>query len=171
MINSKFLILCFVQFLSISSFIITKNILLPTRRLFSTLDTDSIYSRNEYHEDENNFIKESRRISRMNALDRTHTLVLNADYQPLSHLPLSVWHWQDTIRAVFSGKAIVVSEYNNILIKSISCSFKLPSVIALKHYQKRPSSVPIMTRRYIFIRDGYKCQVKLLRYHILRYSL
>ena len=29
------------------------------------------------------------------------TLVLNADYQPLSYYPLSVWSWQDAIKAVF----------------------------------------------------------------------
>ena len=29
------------------------------------------------------------------------TLVLNADYQPLSYFPLSLWSWQDTIKAVF----------------------------------------------------------------------
>ena len=28
-------------------------------------------------------------------------LVLNADYRPLSYYPLSLWSWQDAIKAVF----------------------------------------------------------------------
>ena len=39
-------------------------------------------------------------------------LVLNADYQPLSYVPLSLWSWQDTVRAVFRGSVTVLSEYD-----------------------------------------------------------
>ena len=28
-------------------------------------------------------------------------LVLNADYRPLSYFPLSLWGWQDVVKAVF----------------------------------------------------------------------
>lgn len=94
------------------------------------------------------------------ALSNSPVLVLNADYKPLSLLPLSVWHWQDAVRAIFSNKAIVVSEYKNIMIRSVSYQLRLPSVIALKHYQKTPSEgVPTMTRRKVFLRDNFKCQV------------
>ena len=93
-----------------------------------------------------------------NSLENSPALVLNADYTPLSHTPLSLWHWQDALRSVFSNKAVVVSEYN-VLIRSVSCSFKIPSVIALKNYHKKPNNVPIMTRKYLFIRDGFRCQV------------
>ena len=34
-------------------------------------------------------------------LDRCPALVLNADYQPLSYYPLSLWSWQDVVKAVF----------------------------------------------------------------------
>jgi len=93
-----------------------------------------------------------------NNLENSPTLVLNADYTPLSYIPLSVWCWQDTLRAVFSGKAVVVAEYSNLLVRSVSCSFKLPSVIALKEYHKKPSSSPVMSKRYVFIRDNFRCQ-------------
>ena len=92
-------------------------------------------------------------------IERSPSLVLNADYTPLSHFPLSLWSWQDTLRAVFSGKAVVVSEYSNLIVRSVSCSFPLPSVIALKTYQKVPNQVPVMSRRNLYIRDGFKCQV------------
>ena len=92
-------------------------------------------------------------------IEQSPSLVLNADYTPLSHLPLSLWSWQDTLRAVFSGKAVVVSEYKDLLVRSVSCTFPLPSVIALKSYQKMPNQVPVMSRRNLYIRDGFKCQV------------
>ena len=92
-------------------------------------------------------------------IEQSPSLVLNADYTPLSHLPLSLWCWQDTLRAVFSGKAVVVSEYNDLLVRSVSCSFPLPSVIALTSYQKCPNQIPVMSRRNVYIRDGFKCQV------------
>ena len=94
-----------------------------------------------------------------NNLENSPTLVLNADYTPLSYIPLSVWCWQDTLRAVFSGKAVVVAEYSHLLIRSVSCSLKLPSVIALKEYHKKPSISPVMTKRYVYIRDNFRCQV------------
>ncbi len=69
------------------------------------------------------------------------TLVLNADYKPLSYFPLSVWDWKDTIKAVFLEKVSVVSEYNEIA-RSPSLSIKIPSVIALKQFvvcSKKPA--------------------------------
>lgn len=92
-------------------------------------------------------------------IEQSPSLVLNADYTPLNHLPLSLWCWQDTLRAVFSGKAVVVSEYSDLIVRSVSCSFPLPSVIALTTYQKCPNQIPVMSRRNVYIRDGFKCQV------------
>ena len=43
------------------------------------------------------------------------TLVLNADYQPLSYFPLSLWSWQETIKAVFLERVNIVSEYDQVL--------------------------------------------------------
>ena len=39
-------------------------------------------------------------------------LVLNADYRPLSYYPLSLWCWQDAIKAVFLERVNIVSEYD-----------------------------------------------------------
>lgn len=90
------------------------------------------------------------------------SLVLNADYSPVSFMPLSVWNWQDTLRATFSGKATVVSEYN-IPIRSVSTSIFLPSVIALTNFhQRQDSGVAPLTRKHIYIRDDFKCQVRSL---------
>ena len=82
-------------------------------------------------------------------IEASPALVLNADYTPLNHLPLSLWNWQDTLRAVFGGKAIVVSEYADLYVRSVSCTFRLPSVIALTNYQKTVNKVPVMSRRNV----------------------
>jgi hypothetical protein len=105
------------------------------------------------------FRKEKHRTGFGRKIETSPALVLNADYTPLSHLPLSLWNWQDTLRAVLSGRAIVVSEYTDLWVRSVSCRFRLPSVIALTHYQKTLNKVPVMSRRNVYIRDGFRCQV------------
>ncbi len=42
-------------------------------------------------------------------------LVLNADYRPLSYYPLSLWPWQDVIKAVFLERVDVVSTYDQVV--------------------------------------------------------
>ena len=66
-------------------------------------------------------------------LNFSPTLVLNADYQPLSYYPLSLWSWQDSVKAVFLNRVDIVAEYDQV-INSPTLSLKLPSVIALKEY-------------------------------------
>lgn len=90
-------------------------------------------------------------------LESSPALVLNADYTPLSHMPLSLWYWQDALKAVLTGKATIVAEYN-IRIRSARQEFKLPSVICLREYQKSPSEIPPLSRRNVYIRDGFRCQ-------------
>ncbi len=83
-------------------------------------------------------------------------LVLNADYRPLSYYPLSLWSWQDTIKAVFLDRVNIVSEYDTE-IHSPTASFRLPSVVSLKTYVK-PSRNPAFTRFNVFLRDKFECQ-------------
>src|SRR3546814_5798745 len=56
-------------------------------------------------------------------------LVLNADYQPLSYFPLSVWPWQEVVKAVYMERVTILSEYDQE-IRSPSFSMRLPSVVA-----------------------------------------
>src|ERR1700704_2693808 len=60
-------------------------------------------------------------------------LVLNADFRPLSYYPLSLWPWQDVIKAVFLERVDVVSTYDQV-VHSPSFEMKLPSVVSLKQY-------------------------------------
>lgn len=83
-------------------------------------------------------------------------LVLNADFRPLSYFPLSLWSWQDAVKAVFMGRVTILSEYNRI-VRSPSFEMNLPSVIALKDYIS-PSRYPAFTRFNVFLRDSFSCQ-------------
>ena len=83
-------------------------------------------------------------------------LVLNADYRPLSYYPLSLWSWQDAIKAVFLDRVNIVSEYDR-QICSPSFAMRLPSVVSLKTYVK-PSRTPAFTRFNVFLRDRFTCQ-------------
>ena len=42
-------------------------------------------------------------------------LVLNADFRPLSYFPLSLWSWQDSLKAVFLDRVNVISEYDKVV--------------------------------------------------------
>jgi 5-methylcytosine-specific restriction endonuclease McrA len=83
-------------------------------------------------------------------------LVLNADFRPLSYYPLSLWPWQEVIKAVFLDRVDVISTYDQV-VRSPSFEMNLPSVVALKSYvpQERP---PAFTRFNLFLRDGFTCQ-------------
>jgi len=83
-------------------------------------------------------------------------LVLNADFRPLSYFPLSLWSWQETVKAVFLDRVNIVSEYDRV-VRSPSFEMRLPSVIALKEYIPT-SRRPAFTRFNVFLRDRFTCQ-------------
>src|SRR5271156_4819192 len=83
-------------------------------------------------------------------------LVLNADFRPLSYYPLSLWPWQETVKAVFLDRVNVVSTYDTV-VHSPSLEMRLPSVVALKSYIAQDRS-PAFTRFNVFLRDGFSCQ-------------
>jgi 5-methylcytosine-specific restriction endonuclease McrA len=83
-------------------------------------------------------------------------LVLNADFRPLSYFPLSLWPWQEAVKAVFLDRVNILSEYDRE-VHSPSFAMRLPSVIALKTYiplARRPA----FTRFNVFLRDRFVCQ-------------
>lgn len=83
-------------------------------------------------------------------------LVLNADFRPLSYHPLSLWTWQEAIKAIFLEKVHVVSQYEQE-VHSTRLTLKLPSIIALKEYIST-SRKPPFTRYNVFLRDKFQCQ-------------
>ncbi|HQS50073.1 MAG TPA: HNH endonuclease, partial [Xanthobacteraceae bacterium] len=83
-------------------------------------------------------------------------LVLNADYRPLSYYPLSVWCWQDAIKAVFLDRVNIV-EYYDKAVRSPGIEIRLPSVLSLRTFVK-PARHPAFTRFNVFLRDRFTCQ-------------
>ncbi|QDH14583.1 HNH endonuclease [Oecophyllibacter saccharovorans] len=83
-------------------------------------------------------------------------LVLNADFRPLAYFPLSLWPWQEAVRAVFLNRVTVLSAYEKV-VHSPTRSFPLPSVVALREYVA-PQRKPAFTRLNVFLRDNFTCQ-------------
>jgi len=90
------------------------------------------------------------------AINDCPALVLNADFRPLSYFPLSLWSWQEAIKAVVSDRVYVVSQYDRV-IHSPSFKLYLPSVISLKEYVSQERR-PAFTRFNVFLRDRFACQ-------------
>ena len=57
-------------------------------------------------------------------------LVLNADYRPLSYLPLSLWSWQEAVKAAYLDRVTIVAEYEDV-VRSPSLEIRIPSVVVL----------------------------------------
>ncbi|PZO86948.1 MAG: HNH endonuclease [Micavibrio aeruginosavorus] len=92
----------------------------------------------------------------MRTLEQCPALVLNADFRPLSYYPLSVWPWQEAVKALFRDSVTVLSEYDRV-VRSPGLELKLPSVLALKEYV-RADRKPAFTRFNVFLRDEWHCQ-------------
>jgi 5-methylcytosine-specific restriction endonuclease McrA len=85
------------------------------------------------------------------------TLVLNADAQPVSLLPLSIVDWQEAIRYLVLDKVTVMSWHEDWIVRSANWSTQVPAVIMLKDYQK-PKHHVRLNKRNLFLRDRYTCQ-------------
>ena len=85
------------------------------------------------------------------------TLVLNADAQPVSVVPLSTVHWQDAVRIIYLGRASVMAEYDLWVVRSPSVQMRMPSVIMLREYQQHNGKVEF-SRYNVILRDNYTCQ-------------
>ena len=96
------------------------------------------------------------RLSIPTSLENCPALILNADYRPLSTFPLSIWSWQDAVKAIFRDTVTVIAEYDRF-IHSPTEEFKLPSVLALKEYVPIKTT-PAFTRFNVFLRDAWHCQ-------------
>jgi len=83
-------------------------------------------------------------------------LVLNADYRPLSYYPLSVWPWQEAVKAAFLDRVTILAEYDQV-VRSPTTEIRIPSVVVLKDYVK-PQKRVAFTRFNLFLRDEFRCQ-------------
>lgn len=91
-----------------------------------------------------------------NNLKHYPALVLNADYRPLSYYPLSLWPWQDAVKAAFLDRVQIIAEYEEV-VRSPTTEIRIPSVVVLKEYVK-PQKRVAFTRFNLFLRDEFSCQ-------------
>ncbi|GAB4266632.1 MAG: HNH endonuclease [Pararhodobacter sp.] len=90
------------------------------------------------------------------ALKQYPALVLNADYRPLSYYPLSLWPWQEAVKAVWMDRVDIVAEYDQT-VRSQRLEMRIPSVVVLKDFVK-PRKRVAFTRFNLFLRDEFCCQ-------------
>ena len=79
------------------------------------------------------------------------TLLLNADMQPVSLLPLSVVEWQEAIRYMVLDKVKVLEWHEDWIVHSARWQTRVPAVIMLNQYQK-PKHTMRLSKRNIFLR-------------------
>ncbi|WP_424967643.1 MULTISPECIES: HNH endonuclease [unclassified Dinoroseobacter] len=90
------------------------------------------------------------------SLRHNPALVLNADYRPLSYYPLSLWTWQEAVKAAFLDRVTILAEYDDV-VRSPTTEIRVPSVVVLKDYVK-PQKRVAFTRFNLFLRDQFCCQ-------------
>ena len=90
------------------------------------------------------------------ALRQHPALVLNADYRPLSYYPLSLWPWQEAVKAAWLDRVDIIAEYDEV-VRSPSTVIRIPSVVVLRDYVK-PQKRVAFTRFNLFLRDEFCCQ-------------
>ncbi len=79
-------------------------------------------------------------------------LVLNHNYQPLN-----VTNVRRAIGLMCLGKAHVL-ETDSRVFRSERMEIKMPTVLRLNHYVRRPTPVLRISRKAVFARDNYTCQ-------------
>ena len=89
-------------------------------------------------------------------LDTTRCVVLNATYEPIT-----IVSSKRALILYLEGKAMIVEEHPELVVRSPNQTFPLPTSIVLKHFVKGRMvfrTKALLTQRNLFIRDQYTCQ-------------
>lgn len=84
--------------------------------------------------------------------------MLNASFEPLN-----VINWKRAVKLVFMEKVEVVEESERV-IRSVSESMRIPSVVRLVRFIRFRRREARFSRRNVYARDHYKCQYCGRRY-------
>lgn len=82
----------------------------------------------------------------------TDVLVLNFTYEALN-----ITNFQRAVKLIFAGKAELVHGRERV-IASTSFEMRMPSIIRMLYYIKRPMQKVALTKKNILIRDNHACQ-------------
>ena len=83
-------------------------------------------------------------------------LLLNADAQPVSYLPLRVIEWKEAIMYMYHDKCSVLEWYDDWMVHSPTWETKVPAVIMLKDFVRQKTHVRF-SKSNVFLRDQYQC--------------
>ena len=89
-------------------------------------------------------------------LDTTRCVVLNATYEPIT-----IVSSKRALILYLEGKAVIVEEHPDLVVRSPNQTFPVPTSIVLKHFVKGRMvfrTKALLTQRNLFIRDQYTCQ-------------
>ena len=79
-------------------------------------------------------------------------LVLNATYEALNVTSL-----QRAVKLVFAGKAEVLHHHERLL-RAATFEMRMPSIIRMLYYIRRPRQQVALTKKNVLLRDDYRCQ-------------
>ena len=82
-----------------------------------------------------------------------NVLVLNQNYEPLS-----VCSVKRAVILIYLGKAEIIEKHDGQVIRSVSVSIPLPSVVRLGFYIQVRHKRILLTRKNVIKRDGHRCQ-------------
>lgn len=85
------------------------------------------------------------------------TLLMNADFSPLSIIPLSTVSWREGIKISFLDHAKTLEYYDDWFVHSPSRTMQVPSVMISRTFIKKKNFIRF-TRQNLLIRDNFACQ-------------
>ena len=72
---------------------------------------------------------------------------------------INVISWKRAVMLMFGGKVDIPFNYGDFhRIATVTGYFDLPKALILKSYVKLPRAGATLSRRNVFLRDGYECQ-------------
>jgi len=85
-------------------------------------------------------------------MDIQSVLLLNTTYEPLT-----VLNPRRALKLLFANKAHIV-ENGHFSVSTVRARIKVPSVIQITYYVRKPYSKPRFSKKAVFMRDSYTCQ-------------
>lgn len=72
--------------------------------------------------------------------------------------PHKVVHWSDAVRMIYTRKAAVIDETDEVIYRKGDVVVRMPSIIMLTHQIVGQKRAVKFSRQNVLTRDGYRCQ-------------
>lgn len=84
-------------------------------------------------------------------------LILNADGNPVSILPLRVKTWQEAILSIYKDNTQPLHIYEDWTVRSARAKFNVPAVLVMPNFVNYKRFVSF-SKRHLCVRDAFTCQ-------------